>query len=265
MWTSWEKFNSSFYISSFKAFFFFTFYHGRKQKCWIKTWTKIKTEAFYSSITDIMKCFTSTFLVSTGFCKMSTEWQITQYSFALVQAGQSHLTSITWGWPKGKLNYRATVHYFSWTKPELLLQKLLGLLRPESRRGLSDHQCCVVVSPKSRVPFCQAPWPFALATVCRTSASHPHALTWPTHMSVPGGHPLLLCSGSHCSCSNRAPDGLMETCGHVLCSSGMVESLGLLFVTEPSSVPFTTINAHFSIVISSVRFCFQCVLELFLE
>lgn len=246
MWTSWEKFNSSFYFSSFKAFFFKKkLYHGRRKKCWIKTWTKIKTEAFYSSITDIMKCFTSTFLVSARFCKMSTEWQIIQYSFALVQAGQSHLTSITWGWHKGKLTYRTTEHWTNllnktWTPK---LQKLLGLLRPESRRGLSDHQCWAVVSPKSRVPFCQAPWPFARATVCRTSASHPHALMWPTHMSVPGGHPLLLCSGSHCSCSNRAPDGLMETCGHVLCSSGMVESLGLLFVTEPSSVPFTTINS----------------------
>lgn len=176
---------------------------------------------------------------------MSTKWHKTDiliwYNFALAQAGKSYLNSITWGWPEGSPNWRPPDLYFSQaeTEPELLLQKLLGLLKLESRRGISDHKCRVVVSPNSR-RSCQAAWPFACAMTCRASSSSPPTIHQydPTDASVPRRCALLLCSGPCHRCSSWALNCPSWRRGHVFYScSPMLESLRLLFVTEPDGVP----------------------------
>lgn len=161
-----------------------------------------------------MKCFTSTFLVSARFCKMSTEWQIIQYSFALVQAGQSHLTSITWGWHKGKLNYTATEH---WTnllnKTWTFTPKIAGLVKtwikkrtirsPVLSGGLTKISSAVL---SSTMTICTR---YGLQNLCVpppcTNVTHAHVCTRRTSSAA-----LLWVSLQLLKQSSRWPHGNMR-------------------------------------------------------
>lgn len=191
---------------------------------------------------------------------MSTEWQkpdiLIWYNFALAQAGKSYLNSLTWGWPEGNPNQRPPDLYFSQaeTAAELLLQKLLGLLKSESRRGVSDHKCRV--SPKPR-GSCQAAWPLASAMICRASSSSSTTMHQydRTVTSVPRRCALLLCSGLCHRSLSWALNCSSWRCGLVFCSSQ---------AGKPQAVICNrAVNLHFSIAIPSASFGAQHVLDLF--